>query len=623
MAAVGQWAYPNLPSRVNGLTTTESAAFFGYPMVVKHEANTQPYFGFPTTHRELEDTLHGPWARGRFRSTVVESVIQHLIGIDQRAVFQVYPPQETDNIETTVSTTEYLEYEAKINPEHQPAELVGTRGGSWSIRSERYAMAFRCGRLWGRQPGSLQEIQYGINQVKESFLLTGEKLIYREFRQRPELMQAQYILRSKGQNRMDALEYLNSDAALFGTLVRKDAPVAELILEAMHTVIRPQDEFDTVILPRGAISFLSRKLVAGRTANEIGETAFRDGFDINTGNNSLIIGRNFVFESRRMDSLLASVNHTEPLAEAAVVSSFWVYKKPGEAARTSHGIFIHDNRSDRLVFINEVAMENALSDDQKLRNTEGQYFLMRPNERRWMSSAIVTKRGGAVGYTNIVHQGAEVAHDGDREYSKITVRMYVGPVTLRRDLVLRIANVGYVPLGHIGGGGTELYTAGMYATHGVTAEMAIFGEDQEGGHARDIVVFSFKTTADVKLPKTHFYPKGHQWGDGGEQQAPVAAQLMTAIEEAFPGVQSLSPAEILCPSDRVRDAGNYWAPCSPGFAIIHNNYDPKIQLGQGRDGQINLAGFRAAKEMRMSAATSLIADSRQPDQQRILKEMTH
>lgn len=653
MAAVGQWAYPNLESRVNGLTNTESAAIFGYPMVVRHEQNTQPYFGFPTTHRELEDTLHGPWARGRFRSTVIESVIQHLIGIDQRAVFQVYPPRETDSIETTISTTEYMEYEAKINPEHQPAELVGTRGGSWSIRTERYAMAFRCGRLWGRQPGSLQEIQYGINQVKESFLLTGEKLIYREFRKRPELMQAQFILRAEGHNRMDPYEYMNADAALFGALVRKDHPVAELVLEAMHTVRRPQDEFDTVIFPRGAISFLSRKLVAGRTANEIGETAFRDGFDLNTGNNSLVIGRNYVFESRRMDSLLATVNHTEPLAEAAVVSSFWVFhgsklevpvlpdgiaadqkeaaladaiegaRAALELKKLERGIYIHDNRTDRLVFISEHAMErNAFhynnddgAADQLLKEKIGKvYFIMRPNERRWMSSAIITKRGGAVGYTNIVHQGVEVSHDGDRETSKITVRMHVGPVSLREDLLLRIANVGYVPLGHIGGGGSTIFN---HANVRISVEDAIFQEDADG--ACDIVIFSFP--AGTHLPSTHFYPGSNYWGSGGEQQEHYA-NLQHAIKENFPGIKELPSKHILCPDDRTRDEGRYWAPCSPGFAVIKTNTF-EVQQGQGRDGPINLAGFRAAKEMRMSSATSLIADSRRPNKERILEEARH
>lgn len=614
MSVGASWAYPQLPAASNPLQNGQrAAAQFGYPFVVKNDMNTQPFYGVPTSHRELEDTLHGPWARGKSRVLFYEAVVQNLIGMDQRGVFKVYPPKETDSVEVVITRTEYDAFEAAIAPEHQPVKLVAAKGGTWTVRTERFGIGFKCGRLWGRQPGSKQEIQYGINQGKDAFINRAEMLIHQEFLARPTLLQQQFIMRNRGGNRMSPVEMANMDAAFFGALVRLETPVADMMQEAMHNLARPDDELDTLILPRGSVQFLQRRMFALSKASDVGDEAYRAKFQLN-GNVELVIGRNKVYDSRRCDVLRAHFPHTEPLAELAATGTYWTFTPTADdskdaVTRAAAGIWVHDNKTDRLVHISLATMlRNAVRHGFRIGDT--QFLILRPNDRRFMGSAILTRQGGDVGFTNICHEGIEVSHSGETEFSKFSMRMHIGPVTTRPELIMRIANVSYVPGGYVQGGGVAIFNAADGSAY-----HSLYAASHDDPSARDIVIFGFDDT--VRLPDSHFYPN-EKWGAGGDPTG-LDEHITRAIRDVFnvnAGEMLLDRDQIFDPPSQTREEGGYFVTQSPGFCVeVHTGArgpEKIVKFGSGREGRASIPGSRAAREMRMSDAVPFISNATTP-----------
>lgn len=610
-APFASWAAQQQPQAINPIQNGFRAdAIFGHPTVIRHDSNIMPYFGVNTSHRELEDTNHGPWARGKSRVLFFEAVVQNLIGMEQRGVFKVFPPKETDSIEVVIQRTEYDAFEASPAPEHQPVKLVSTKGGAWTVRTERFGIGFKCGRLWGRQPGSKQEIQYGINQGKDAFLNKAEWLIHQRFLETPDLLQMQYILRNRGGNRMSANELVSTDAAFFGAMVRLETPVADMMQEAAHYVKNASDELDTLILPRGSVQHLSRRLFALMKASEVGEQAYRDKFAL-TGNNELVIGKHKVYDSRRCDILRAHFNHTEPLAELAVTGTFWTFDSQGAA--NTDGIWIHDNDTDRLAFISLQDMRDKAYGAAR-GNVDAKFLILRPNDRRYMGSAILTRQGGDVGFTNICHEGIEVSHNGDTEFSKFSMRMHIGPVVVRPELIMRIANVSYVPGGYIQGGGSKVH---HHNNPQADAYQAIYMASRDDDNRADIVIIAF--AAGVVLPSSSFYPS-QRWGEGGEATGVDAAVTGAIHQGVFGGkVKSLHHTQIFSPDAKTREEGGYYVPLSPGFCIRKDGAAKTVIPGNGREGKYSIPGSCAAREMRLSPATPFISDATAPSEQVILQ----
>jgi hypothetical protein len=593
------------------------SALSGMPVYMQKagggDDGTGGYFQSLTTHREFSDTMHSPWMGERQRWILIEMVLTHSMGVDERPAYKIFPMRQVETPEVHIVRTEYPVVDARPAPEHQPVELVPTRGGGFKISARRWGLGFKVGSLWGSQPGSMEEIMYGINQVKQGFLLRGEIMIYEALRNVPDIFtQRPGIPNTYGD--MQAEELVKIEAGMFGAVTKWRKPIPGLFIEASHVSNAREIELDTLILQRNSIAFIAARLTEGPNAKvtDIGETAVRAGMNPR-GNQGYVTGGTTTYESRRIEELFPVIRSTEPLAQQARIGTFWVFDDdrsvgPSTPDELKVGIEVLDNgEADAMKLISLRDMRaNALYSHKggPASGSACKFIVMRPNHQCLMSSAIVTRMGGDVGFTLMCNEGVEHSHDGDREWSKYSMRMHLSPVITQADLIVRIPNVAYVPFGYIAGGGVKIHNMNG---HGARPEMALFHAGRGDTSRCDLVIVAIDPDAEVP---DHFYPY-RTWGEDG--QPCNFAETYIAYDEIFGNTKILDPREICSPTIETIEAGNYRVPLSRGYCRRYK-LDASSALvveaieGCGKTGIRDGRGYRTAREMRNNHASPFIIE---------------
>jgi len=702
MAAVPALTSSNPGAAIAPARAYRTSLLTGYPTQIPDQYGNDPYWMANTELKQYEDSMHGPWAHGKRRYAFLDIVFEHIIGMDGRSVYKIFPIKNTETNEFAVQRTEYPEHNAHPAPEFQPVPVVEARGNSWTYKTERWGLGCIVGSLYSATPEAAQELQFAIRQIEESFLLKGELLIYNLMNSLPSI--AYFVWNARANSNVSAAmtmeELVAFKNSLFGMISRSERAISNLFQEAA-SVPNPQGiQLDTAFLPRGCINHLGQKLKV-QTASQIGEDAFKKSFDPH-GNEALVIGGRTILESRRMDYLQPMIGHTEPLSERAIIGSYFAVDVPSNVLADDDlcariGAYVHDNPSDSMVFISVKTMKErayrcpssigleyraaaeeihrklfqtdparakalydhlanggdpseaaqfeaeddkepsdatSIEDAEHLQPTV-RFLLLRTNDRRHMGPAIMTKIGGAVGFTSVCNQGFEVGHDADRELSKLSARTYIGPVCITPELILRIPCVAFIPRGYIGGGGTtiadlsktRLEAAGEDAK--VVARSldqqeqdinnaidAIYREEVDGPNQADMICIM--TGAADTLP-VHFYPYP-TWGSDGPEQNKLPYFLRETFRRIFRKELLLQQREFidLDPS-RGSDRATYLEVVSRGFQVTVSPADPmdanntkvvrSLVQGRGKEGPANGYNYRAAREMLSSSATQFITDS--------------